>query len=749
MNNHILKYSYLIEDSHKGWEEEALPIGNGCLGAKIFGGVEKERIQLNEKTLWKGGPSVSRPDYKGGNDGTPETLKKIQKALENKDNKTVNILKKKLIGIKDGYGCFLDFANLYLEFSNKEYKNYLRQLNIDNGILNVSYEQNGSKIDREYFASYKDNVIVVSLNSTNKDLSFKLDLELSQEGNVEYKGSEIVATGKVLDNDMQFALKILIRTDGDIKENYIENATFAKLYIFMATNYKDSYPTYRGEDALVKLNKIVDVFCKNEDKVKQRHLEDFNNIICREKLSLTNKEIEKDTNVLLDGYRNNSLSLDEKAQVEELLYVYGKYLILSSSRQGSLPANLQGVWNDSNNPAWGSDYHFNINLQMCYWHVMQTNMKEAFIPLIDYIYNLMEPGKVTAKIYHDIDDGWVAHNQNTPFGWTCPGWDFDWGWSPASSSWILSNLYEYFEYTQDLEMLKEKIYPAMLGNVKFWQKNLLYLKEQDRFVSSPSYSPEHGPVTVGNTFEQEIIYNLFKKTITAAKLLNEDDNLINELIYIKDRLKPLSIGKWGQIKEWTEEDDWYKIALFRKLKYAMHKVQKNHRHASHLLGVYPFYDINEQTPNLFKAAKVSLLDRGKDGNNNPGWSKANKACIYARLKEKENASEIVEKLIKFNIYNNLWDFHPPYQMDGNCGYVAAVNEMLVYDDGNMVELLPACKWRSGDINGMSLKGNMTINFTWENFKVKKVLINSNVDKNINIKVNGKNINIQTNKEINL
>lgn len=715
-----LKYNKPAVNSRKGWEEEALPIGNGALGMKVFGLTTIERLQFNEKSLWKGGPSNLRPNYNGGNLNRYEQLKRIQEALENNDEKTAKKLRQQLVGIKDGYGGFMPFGNVYIELNHNNVENYERGLCLNDSISYVSYDNNNIHYERKHFASIEDNCIVSVLSSSSPD-SFLIKVKSDLKGSIiEYNQEKIVLKGSLEDNGLKYEMRLLLSTDGEIKVGdgvRILNAKNTTLSLFAATDYANVYPSYRGEDPSQIIDRQISKYDKNT--VEERHVKKSKENFEKQTFELTEYQSKINTDVLLQKYKNKSASNDEKLELEELVFAYGKYLIAASSQPGSLPANLQGVWNDIEDPAWESDYHLNVNLQMCYWNVYQAGLFDEAIPLLDYISSMQKPGAVTAKMYHNVSKGWVCHTQNTPFGWTCPGWDFDWGWSPAASSWILQDCYNYYLYTQDKDVLKEKIYPAMKGNAQFWLENLKYDSKLDRYVSSPSYSPEHGPITKGNTYEQEIIYSLFKNTIEAAKTLNDDVAFIESLENVCSKLKPLSVGSWGQIKEWITEDEWKGPKFLRRLVYKLHGCQYHHRHASHLLGLYPYYDINSKTPDLLQAARVSLEDRGEHGSLNPGWSKANKACLYARLKDGANAYKMISSLISENLYDNLWDFHPPYQMDGNCGYSAAVFEMLVYDDGQDVKILPAIpkEWPNGKVTGYHLKGNKKLDFEWKDYKI--------------------------------
>lgn len=711
------------------------------MGECVFGRLDTERLQFNEKSLWRGGPSENRPDYRGGNiKDSYNYLVKMQEALKNRDKKTVAKMKSKLVGIKEGYGSYSAFGNINVKIDHSNVTDYKRYLDIDEGYIKVEYNTSSHQ-ERIHFASFEDKVIVNRFKSEKLDLNLSIFLDIVvEQDKIEYKENTITAFGQLKDNGMKYYAKIVALTDGTISTSNcikVENASFVDIYLTAKTNYKNEYPTYRGEDPTAEVDNIIDNAIKTGfDSLLERHQEAYRILYNRNSLNLIDKECNLDApSLLANSVENKEVML----QYEEILYQYGRYLLISSSRGNNLPANLQGVWCDELNPAWSSDYHLNVNLQMCYWHAYVTNLHECAIPMIDYMNSLVKPGRVTAKDYHNIDRGWVCHTQNTPFGWTCPGWDFDWGWSPAASSWMMQNMYDYYLYTQDKEFLRDNIYPTVKENAIFWINNLKYDENQDRYVSSPSYSPEHGPVSIGNTYEQEIIYELFKMTLDMAKVLNDEDKYIENIKIIIDKIQPYSVGNWGQVKEWFEEDDWIKNVRFKNFYYKRHKAVIHHRHMSHLLGLYPYNYLSRDNIDLFNAAKVSIDHRGlgAQGVDGSGWSKVNKTCLWARLKNGENAQAQLDNFLHKNIANNLWDLHPPYQMDGNCGFTAAIGEMLIYSGDNYIELLPAIPslWKNGNVSGICAKGGHEFSYSWENGQLNSLTISSKFVKKVKIYVN--------------
>lgn len=725
------------EDSHFGWENEGFPIGNGSQGAVIFGGVKKDRIQFNEKTLWTGGPSPKRPNYYGGNKREKFTyLREIREALFEKNQEKVKNLVHELEGEEDGYGYFQNFGDIYLDFLEKDdvAEDYLRELDFYEGLIRIHYNKGKKHYQREYLATFPDKMIAARYSVSGGEMSGRIRLISAQKGKTalfDEKKNILISKGEVEDNSLFFETLLLVEHEGgslrwDGESLLFEKTETVTLYFISGTDYKNKYPDYRGENPHEELlRRILHAKKLGWKSLKERHQKDYKELFHRQSLNLGGSHFIGDvtTEELLETYRMENRE-EEKRYLEETLFQYGRYLTIASSREeeGALPSNLQGVWNDSNKPMWGSDYHLNINLQMNYWQVYAGNLLECTLPLLNFMESLRIPGRITAKEYFGIEsneekpeNGFTAHTQNTIFGFTCPGWDFYWGWSPAAVPFIIGNLWEYYDFSRDEKLLREKIYPIMKEEVTLYEQILVWDEASKRMVSSPSFSPEHGPVSIGNTYEQTLIWQLYEDTIRAAKTLNVDSDFIPSWEKTKNLLSPIQIGEDGQIKEWFEEGKLGSVENY----------QKNHRHISHLLGLFPGDLILKENILWMEAAKVSLRDRGDE---NTGWSMGHKINAWARTGDGEYAHNLIQKMIKSCILNNLWDTHPPFQIDGNFGLTAGILEMLIQSHEGKIELLPALpeKWKNGELKGVLARGGFELSFSWKEGVISELQIVSKV-----------------------
>ena len=745
--DYVLAYKQPASTTYKSWEEEALPIGNGSLGAKVFGLIGAERIQFNEKSLWSGGPLPDSSDYQGGNlQDQYVFLAEIRQALEKRDYNTAKELAEQhLVGPKTSqYGTYLSFGDIHIEFSNQgktlyQVTDYQRQLNISKALATTSYVYKGTRFEREVFASFPDDLLVQRFTKEGVEtLDFTMELsltrDLASDGKYEqeksdYKecqlditASHILMKGRVKDNDLQFASCLAWETDGDIRvwsdKVQISGASYANLFLAAKTDFSQNPASnYRKKIDLEQQVKDLVETAKEEGytQLKSRHIEDYQALFQRVQLDLGANGDISTTDDLLKNYKSQ-----EGQALEELFFQYGRYLLISSSRDcpDALPANLQGVWNAVDNPPWNSDYHLNVNLQMNYWPAYVTNLLETVFPVINYVDDLRSYGRLAAARYAGIvsregeENGWLVHTQATPFGWTAPGWDYYWGWSPASNAWMMQTVYEVYSFYRDQDYLREKIYPMLSETVRFWNDFLHKDQQAQRWVSSPSYSPEHGPISIGNTYDQSLIWQLFHDFIQVAQELELDEDLLAEVKEKFDLLNPLQITQSGRIREWYEEEEYH---------FQNEKVEAQHRHASHLVGLYPGNLFSYKGQEYLEAARASLNDRGDGGT---GWSKANKLNLWARLGDGNRAHKLLAEQLKTSTLPNLWCSHPPFQIDGNFGATSGMAEMLLQSHTAYLVPLAALPdaWSRGSVSGLMARGHFEVSMSWEDKKLLQLTI---------------------------
>ena len=707
------------------------PIGNGYMAALLSGQVESERLQFNEESLWTGGPGGWRRDASNGTGdkynyghplhaNAPPSPDELLAAMKN--GSYTNDMMRDMLGTSDGYGSYQNFGWLDLHYRHGgDARNYRRELDLNTAVARVGYEIGGVRYAREYFASYPDRIIAVKISA---DIPGAVDLRISAHSAHEDAkianetnryGACMRLTGKLTDNGMKYAAYFIIMHSGGRMEAgpddvSITGADDVTILFSAATDYKNEFiglenSTYRSGKAPGKavMRRVENAAGKGYDALIAGHIADHQALFGRVLLDIGGGA-DASPDELIAGY---GASAKADRTLEELLFQYGRYLLIASSRPGTLPANLQGKWNLENEPPWSSDYHYNINLQMNYWPSGSTNLAECALPFIDFIESLVPSGEITARKYSGVDKGWTLHTSGNIFGLTAPGWRLEWGWSPANNAFICQNLWDYFCFSGDTERLKRQVYPIIKGASLFWA-NALRVDEND-LVAVPGLSPEHGPVTYAAAYDQQLIRELFDFTIKAidALRITEDFGLKEELAEKKSRLSPIEIGTFGQVMEWKNQsadyDDIY---------------DKHHRHVSQLAGLYPGTSINRDTPELLEAAKVTLERRG-DGAT--GWSMGWKINFWARALDGNRAYALVQNVIRRNIARNLFGLHEmgvprdsAFQIDANLGYTAGVAEMLLQSHTAVLDILPALPdvWQNGKVCGLKARGGHEIDIAW-------------------------------------
>lgn len=761
------------------WQQLTLPIGNSRMGATVYGEVAQERLAFSQKTLWNGGPSSKRPNYKGGNKENMADIynRIVDLFLEGKDSEASSLCES-LIGEDDGYGAYQSWGDIYLSFNgltaSTAKTNYRRELDLTTGMVNVDFAAGGTDYHREYFISYPDNVLAMKLTASgssklNMDVKFPVDNgETSSEEssnlsnglgkeNVTYTvnaaDKSIVMSGQMQDNQMKMNSMVKVVTAGTVTKKdgeslHIENANEVIIYVSADTDYKNEYPVYRTGETKEQLaasvaKTVTDAVGKGYDEVKRRHLEDYKGLFDRVTLKLGQTATNKTTDDLLTAYNAGTATESERRLLETILYQYGRYLTIASSRAGDLPSNLQGVWQNRVGRAgsripWGSDYHMNVNLQMNYWPTYSANLAECATPLIDYVDSLRKPGRVTAEKYYGIksengeENGFTAHTQNTPFGWTCPGSQFSWGWSPSAVPWILQNCWEYYEYTGDVEYMREHIYPMLKEEALLYDQILVDSgvkitlpngEESTRLVTAPSYSPEWGPYSLGNVYEQVLTWQLYEDAAEAARILNVDKALAARWKENQSRLAPIEIGDEGQIKEWYNETR-VGYTTNGTTESKVPKWQAVHRHMSHMLCLFPGDQVSVDNQEYMDAAIVSLSGRG---DSTTGWGMGQRINAWARTGDGNKTYVLIKNLFRDGMYPNLWDAHSPFQIDGNFGYTSGINEMLMQSNKGYINILPALPdvWADGSIDGIMARGNFELKIDWREKKATAVKILSN------------------------
>jgi len=719
----------------KIWSEEVYPLGNGRLGCTVFGQPDIERIQFNEDSLW--------------------------------------------VGNEDHTGGYQPFGDLYIRFGHKDYSNYRRELDISKAVQTVKYVSGGVTYTREYIASYPDQMMAFRFTSDKPGaLSGEIWLDsmhrseiASEQGHSKEamkailskaEGETLTLTGESKDlfwwvplikkglrgreyaNDeiinLSYEAQARVLHDGgklSTREDRIVFSNCNEVVVLLAadTNYlNDRAKGWRGPHPHERNTKQLDnASAKTYPELMKSHVVDYQSFYNRMSITLGDSDPAKLELQTLD--RVNRYKPGSDAGLEALLYDYARYLMISCSRpgHGGLPANLQGLWLFQLRPAWLCDYHTDINLQMNYWFVDQANLSECFLPLAEWLDSIRDVRKEETHKVLGVKRGWLMRSENGIFGGST------YYFQKGDSAWISQNLWDHYAFTRDEQYLKTYAYPIMKEISHFWLDHLKELPDGTLVVPDGT-SPEHGPKVDektgkmaivegyrthldGVSYDQQMCWDLFNNTTEAAKALGTDEDLRKELTAKRDRLLGPKVGKWGQLQEWMEDVD---------------DPKNQHRHVSHMLAIFPGRQILPTTaPELAKAAKVSMEARG---NGKTGWSKVFKACVYARLFDAEHSYELIADVLDTKTHGNLWTTHPPFQIDANFGYAAAVNEMLAQSHAGEIHLLPALPkaWPKGQVKGMRVRGGFELDMQWEdgNLLGSKVRNISSTDGNFRVLYKG-------------